>query len=384
MTKKRRKSRKRRRNQTNLEFLEKVLFFSILAGIIIIIVLLLQILGQRKKTPVVDAPVEEVQTEMAIEETSTEEASTEEVSSEFTEIEYAPPNYEFQTEEITIKLPNIKEEKTIAWVSDVHMISDNEATDDVKEEFMETVNFRYDFFKTLDDEEMNSKDLWPEIVNYLNYHHFDGVILGGDIMDYCSRKNMDHFVAEFNRLNQSVPTMYLRADHDMGFWYGGEAMTEELAASMHASEVADGDDDTKKCLDFGEFVIIGINRSTKNMTAEYAELVNQWYDEALEQNKPVIIATHVPYASQLDGSLEELSMQVKNKIYYWGGGDYIPYDSGKKYFDKIIYHENTAVKQVLAGHLHHTWDGALTDNVKQHIFTPAYEGSIGIIHIIPE
>ena len=59
------------------------------------------------------------------------------------------------------------------------------------------------------------------------------------------------------------------------------------------------------------------------------------------------------------------------------------YEDTKSYFDNLIYSEDTAVKSVVAGHLHHTWEGQLTENVNQHIFTPAFEGCIGIIRIKP-
>ena len=50
----------------------------------------------------------------------------------------------------------------------------------------------------------------------------------------------------------------------------------------------------------------------------------------------------------------------------------------------MIYSEDTMVEQVLAGHLHESWDGMLTQQVPQHIFAPAFRGNIGIIHIVPK
>ena len=177
--------------------------------------------------------------------------------------------------------------------------------------------------------------------------------------------------------------MYVRADHDYHYGYGAEVLTEPIAWQMHADEIADGDADDSRYLEFDDFVIIGINRSTKNMAVGFYDWIKTKYDYAVEQGKPVIIATHVPYESKIDNSLEELSMQVKNKIYYWGGGAYVAYEDTKAYFDTMIYGENTAVTNVLAGHMHHTWDGPLTEKVNQHIFTPAFEGCIGIVHIKP-
>ena len=49
-----------------------------------------------------------------------------------------------------------------------------------------------------------------------------------------------------------------------------------------------------------------------------------------------------------------------------------------------IYKEDTSVVEVLAGHLHGSWDGNLTEQVRQHIFEPAYLGSVGIIRFVPE
>ena len=106
------------------------------------------------------------------------------------------------------------------------------------------------------------------------------------------------------------------------------------------------------------------------------------------KGKPVIIVTHVPYEAKvdtpgIDESLEELSMRVRNKIYYWGGGKYEPNDKTKQYFS-MIYSDDTPVVQVLAGHMHEKWDGMITEKVPQHIFSPAFKGVIGIVHIVPE
>lgn len=322
-----------------------------------------------------------------VEEPETEEPEVEEPETEEPEVEepivYEAPGYEFRTEEFIIELPGISKEYTIAWVSDVQMVADREPANDVKEEFMEAVNVRYEMFKTKDETPVYSVDLWPEIIKYLNYNTFDGIVFGGDLMDYCSRSNMDAFKAEFEKLNPKTPMMYVRADHDYHYGYGGEVLTEPIAWQMHANEIADKDANDSRYLEFDDFVIIGINRSTKNMPAGYYDWIKGKYDHAVEQGKAVIIATHVPYESKVDSSLEELSMQVKNKIYYWGGGAYVAYEDTKTYFDNLIYSDDTAVKSVLAGHMHHTWEGQLTENVNQHIFTPAFEGCIGIIRIKP-
>ncbi len=107
--------------------------------------------------------------------------------------------------------------------------------------------------------------------------------------------------------------------------------------------------------------------------------------DVYSRGKPVIMATHVPYDTKVDDTLKELSMQVRNTIYYWSdeSDQYKPNDVTRKYLD-MVYDENTVVSQVLAGHLHASWDGMISAQVSQHIFAPAFSGSIGIIHVVPE
>lgn len=306
------------------------------------------------------------------------EAPSEEESSE-PETVYPEPAYEFAAEKITLELEGIEEAYTFAWVSDLHLVSDHEAgaePGDVHAEYLDAIDRRYEGLAVTKDG-VHAEDLWPEIVKYLNYHDFDGVIFGGDIMDYCSRSNVAAIKAGLDSLR--MPYMYVRADHDYGAYYGGVFFTETEARQLHRT--IDNDETANKFWDMGDFIVLGIDNSTKDMPDYYLDMVA----EVLTRGKPVIMVTHVPYESQLDTSLAELSMQVRNTIYYWSGisDRYTPNPVTKAYLDKI-YNPDTAVVQVLAGHLHASWDGMLTQQVPQHIFAPAFSGSIGVIHIVPK
>lgn len=329
-----------------------------------------------EESPETQSPeTEEPQTQSS-ETESTEEESTQE------QPVYPEPEYNFRTEEIVVEVPGISEEYTVAWVSDLHMVTDHGTAPDVLDTDIDAVKARYDFFVTADG--VHGEDLLPGIIDFLNYGMYDGIIFGGDMLDYCSVSNMNLLKSEFKRLDKKVPVLYIRADHDYGFWYGGDAFTETDAENMH-KEMDDGDDLNEKYLDFGEFVIIGVNRSTKDMMPEQYDILEEMFARA--GDKPVIVATHVPYASQVDDtndvSLYDRSMEIRNKIYYWGGGDYVANDVTGAFLDKV-YRTDTQVNTVLAGHLHAGWDGMITQQVRQHIFEPAYLGSIGIIKIIPK
>lgn len=294
------------------------------------------------------------------------------------ELDIPEPEYDFTTEEVTVNIGGLGREYTIAWVSDLHLISDHKAgaeMGDVHAEYLDAIDRRYEEL-SVTSEGVHAEDLWPEIVKYLNYNEFDGVILGGDIMDYCSNSNVALIKEGLDKLR--IPYIYIRADHDYGTYYGGVFFTDAEARKLH--QLIDGDEISDKFWNKNDFLVLGIDNSTKDMPPYYLDMVADVYSRGI----PVIMATHVPYESEIDSSLEELSVQKRNVIYYWSdkSENYKPNDITRQYLD-LIYGEDTMAVQVLAGHLHASWEGLISEQVPQHIFSPAYSGSIGIIHIKP-
>lgn len=47
----------------------------------------------------------------------------------------------------------------------------------------------------------------------------------------------------------------------------------------------------------------------------------------------------------------------------------------------IVLSEKTPIIEVLAGHLHLTWDGMITKTVHEHVFSQAFSSNIGLITI---
>ncbi len=311
-------------------------------------------------------------------ESETESEPSSEVASEEESIEetvvYEAPEYEFTTEEVTVSIPGITESYDIAFINDLHLITDHIAGD-VEAEYLETVLDRYETF-SVDENGTPAEKIWPEAVKFLNYHDFDAVIMDGDMLDYSSHSNMAFFTSGLNDLKYDPDRiLYLRADHDYGAFYG-ETLTQETVYEMH--EALDGDKVEEKYLDFGEFRIVGINNSTHNIPAEDIDT----YMDMIQCDKPVILVTHVPYGSNVDFSIHDKSMEVRNCEYYWGG-DYKA-DENTMRLMSYVFSGDTNVEQVLAAHLHASWDGMLTDQVSEHIFSPLFQGNIGIVHIVPE
>jgi len=349
---------------------------------IILITLLLLFLGvyiknKESTTPSLQEVESTEESSILCNETGDEIQSSQE--SEVVVQDYPKPEYAFTTDEVTIAINGLSRECTIAWVSDLHLVSDHKAGEvlgDVHAEYLDAIDRRYEGLAVTSDG-VHAEDLWPEIIKYLNYNHFDGVIFGGDMMDYCSNSNVAIIKEGLDNLR--IPYIYIRADHDYGAYYGGVFFTETQARQLH--QTIDSDAISYKFWDNGDFIVLGIDNSTKDMPEYYLDMVTDVYS----RGKPVIMATHVPYDAKVDSTLAELSMQVRNTIYYWSdeSEQYKPNDVTRKYLN-MVYDENTVVSQVLAGHLHASWDGMISEQVSQHIFAPAFSGSIGIIHVVSE
>ena len=314
-----------------------------------------------------------------VEETAANETAQETVAEtipEEEEIVYDPPEYDFKTDEITVELDGLDREYTIAFVNDLHMITDKEAGD-VLEENLPTVRERYENL-SVTAEGIHGEELWPEIVKFLNYNDFDAVIFGGDMLDYCSHSNMEALKEGFEELKYPKERLlYLRSDHDYGGWYGGSVFTDDDGFAAQAG-LWDGDEG-EGCIDFGAFRIVGINKSYVNLSDGKLKFLMQ----EIEDGTPVILATHVPFYSETDSSLEELSMAVRNRIYYWNpeNSGYCP-DANTQQFIDCMYAPDSNVVQIVAAHMHAAWDGIVANDLREHIFAPAFQGNIGIIHVV--
>lgn len=288
------------------------------------------------------------------------------------EIVYPAPGYDFKTDEIAVEIPGLKEEYTIAFVNDLHMITDHKSGD-VTEDSLAVVKERYETF-SVTEEGVHAEELWPEVIKYLNYNDFDAVIFAGDMLDYCSNSNILALKSGLSELKYPVDKiMYLRSDHDYGGWYGGSGFTDTDGFLLQ-SFVLDADK-MEKVIEFDDFLIVGINQSYRSISGEMII-------ESLAQGKPALVATHVPFYSDVDDSLAELSMEVRNKIYYWSkdGHNYVPDGETQELIDRM-YAEDSNVVQIAAAHMHAAWDGYVTDRLKEHIFAPVFQGNIGIIHV---
>ena len=276
-------------------------------------------------------------------------------------------DFGISTEEIKIDITGLEKEYTFLWLSDLHIITEN---DEIAAEDLETVAGRRESFKNAVG--MCSDEFWLQLSEALDVWGADALFFGGDMIDHAANANIACLKEGLDKLE--TPYLYVRADHDYAPYYC--AVKDETAVAKLHSEI-DGYKEIS-LIELEDLCLVGINNSTKPVSAAALQEMK----DICSKGKSIILITHVPLNSLCDTSLEEESKAVwDGRALIWGTNcTYVPDGTTQEFMD-LIYAEDSPVKEVLAGHLHFTWDGQLTENTGEHIFSPAHLGNVGVVRV---
>lgn len=270
-------------------------------------------------------------------------------------------------EEINVTLENLEEEYRFIYISDLHIIVENEQ---IASDSIENVNERLDFYRQPSG--ITSAEAWNEISSVLDSCNADAILIGGDMVDYASSTNIQCFINGMK--NIETPVVYVGADHDFQPYYC-ENVSNESIKEMY--DMIDGNEEVP-ILELEDLCIVGINNATSNILDSSVSKVK----EAIALGKPIFMLTHVPLNSLVDSSLSEESKEVwGNRALVWGENCYYVPNNNTAQLLELVYAQDSLVKEVFSGHLHFTWDGQLTENTHQHVFDDAASGHVGIITV---
>ena len=272
-----------------------------------------------------------------------------------------------KTEEVEVVIPGLTEEYHFLFLADLHIITENDEISPVE---LENIQSRLLWSSV--SAEATAAGYWDMLPDILDSCNADAVLLGGDMLDFCSTSNIACLKQGLDRL--VTPYMYVRADHDIyPFWC--EGIMEDQCQTLH-NEI----DGNQECwyMELPEFCVAGLSNSTDQIT----ESGLQQMKEILSKGKPVILLTHVPYKSLIDDSLQKASKKVwQERALVWGEDCNYQPDQNTEELMNLIYAENSPVKEILCGHLHFSWDGYITENTHEHVFSPAFTQTVGVITV---
>jgi len=273
----------------------------------------------------------------------------------------------FSIEKLDVPMDGVEGEYNFIFISDLHIIMDTEATAD---ERVEEVKQRVETFRQPGGN--TSAEIWLKIAEKIDSCNADAILLGGDMVDFACAENVERLKEGLRMIK--TPVLYIGADHDFQPFFCDGVNPDEIPSFY--SEF-NGMQDTP-IMEFSEFCVVGFNNSTSQITASAMER----FRDVVAKNKPIMLLTHVPFQPEADESLAELSKRVKgDRVLTWGEGCYYDPEEYTNELLNVVFDKNGPVKQVICGHLHHTWDGKLTENTRQHVFWHAASGSIGTITV---
>ena len=108
-----------------------------------------------------------------------------------------------------VDLPGYEGSCDLLFLSDLHIVEKDDP--DVRADQMETVNQRYAAFSN---EYGPAAEYWKKLSAAIDGLGADYVLLGGDMVDYCSESTVKQLKEGLDRIR--TPWMYVRADHDLG------------------------------------------------------------------------------------------------------------------------------------------------------------------------
>lgn len=268
----------------------------------------------------------------------------------------------------TITIPNLSDSYRLIIVNDLHIIAPDISADIIEEKRQE-IDQRYDSF--INSAGTSSSQQWNSLVDQINDYNPDAVLLVGDMVDFYCKENLDILQSGLDKIN--APVIYTRADHDYATWYIEE---EKSIVAQREDALCDNSEIIQQ--EFPDFIIVGINNSTSQMSASgLSKLKEIW-----QKGKPVLLVTHVLLDSLVDTGLNEASRENwGDRALLWGNDCYYKPDENTQEYLQMVLSDGSPVEAVISGHLHFPYVIQLNNHTTQYVFDATYRGNIGIVTI---
>lgn len=279
-------------------------------------------------------------------------------------------SWEKSITEETVYVEGLEGEYTFLFLTDIHVVIRDEEASEQERQYAEE---RYGMFHN--EEGVSSEQQFPAWIEYANEMEVDAVLLGGDIIDSPSDANTEWLKEQFEQLE--MPYLYVPGNHDWTYpWeymsdYGKENYLPKLAPLMQGHTEL-------QSLEVGELLLVGVDNSTNQVNPNALP----GYEKLLEQDKPVIVVNHLPYAAR---TLLPKAVAAWNSPTVIGNDDeggIWPDESSSRFLELTLAKESPVVL-VLSGHVHVYDDGVIGEErqLRQITGDAAYEGNALLLHV---
>lgn len=270
-------------------------------------------------------------------------------------------NWEPQVDTKNVTLENLSRDYNFLFVSDTHVIVPSQEDDP---DVQNLGNSRIHYFTNSSG--LNSEEQFPYWIQYANNHQVDGLLLGGDIIDYPSESNLKYLK---DNLNNLVPSyVYAFGNHD---WvYPWDMQTQEYRSQFDELMKGSG---AAHFVEYDDLIVLTVDDSTYQVTLEALPVVEQ----ALSLGKPVILMMHIPL--QTDSLLEKCMSGWREPIVI-GPDGHKPDEVTQEFLNKILADESP-VRVILAGHAHTEDTSQINERITQYVVDMSAKGKGILLHL---
>lgn len=206
-------------------------------------------------------------------------------------------------------------------------------------------------------------EAFRQVLDMAQKDQADGLFLCGDVADYLSEGTLNAVREALN--STSTPAFYVCGNHERS-GVEPESSRDFYPAYQEMMHGSPG----FWTVDFGEFVIVGMDDGDKLMREEQLESLAR----ECQKGKPMLVLIHIPILT------EAIMGPVRQK---WGenGPDYFllgqETDTERsRRFCRMLADPEAPIAAVFAGHIHLSHAGEIIPGRMQYVSGPAFEGVI--------
>ncbi len=265
-------------------------------------------------------------------------------------------------------IPGIQKKYTFYHISDAHIVCVDENSSDEDRQIAEKHTKKWNKIG------IPPIDAFSEMIDFVNESEGDALMIAGDCTDYyrpCIAEFMRQKLSECNK-----EVLYVYGNHEGADYYKPldyKTTFPEFAPLMQNNP-------SHWVKDFGEFLVVGIDNSTKNISPEQMAFLR----EQISRNVPIVILMHIPIGSEAcDAAVASYwGSGEDNKRYFILGYEGSP-DSGIE-FTNLLKEKDNNIVAIFAGHIHTQSSGEYAPGKMQYTSAPTYEKYVRIIEIAGE
>lgn len=266
----------------------------------------------------------------------------------------------------SITIEGLQENYRFLYMSDIHAVI---PTMDELPAWNVTTESRLEMFKNQNGLVSSQQfEKWIDVANTLKVN---GVLLGGDIIDYGSDENAQWLGTQLSKLE--MPYVYALGNHDsFDIINDMQNPDNETIKALFV----DGDDQCSY-VDYGEFVVCAINDGLLRVP----EIALEEFKEVYSLGKPIVLIAHAPLYTEQNETLKLDTEEIRGEDRLIGPGLDYELDEPTQEFYNMVMAEDSPVVAVLSGHIHFSHEDMLGDRIQQYVIGSGETGEAYYVEI---